>query len=205
MVKRLYSSSTALRAGFTSLAAVCLMISATDHASAADPTFHLFVNKSFRACLEQPGTRAKAIAQVRRGRLNDTLELDLSGFKPGLNFDLFTVEKSNQLADGTPDPGFTNFGLAWYQSDVHITADGTGAVKIKTILLDQIFGFDPVVSLPPTNTFHVGFWFNNPADAQAAGCPNTVTPFNGEHNAGIQALSTRNFADAQGPLRKIQP
>ena len=158
------------------------------------------MNKPFRACLEQPGTRAKAIAQVRRGRLNDTLELDLSGFKPGLNFDLFTVEKSNQLADGTPDPGFTNFGLAWYQSDVHITADGTGAVKIKTILLDQIFGFDPAVSLAPTNTFHVGFWFNDPKDAAACGFTGT-TPFNGEHNAGPLAFITRPDATTNlGPL-----
>jgi hypothetical protein len=55
----------------------------------------------------------------------------------------------------------------------------------------------------PVHTFHVGFWFNSPADAAAAGCPATVTPFNGEHNAGVQAMSTRNFADLQGPLRQL--
>jgi hypothetical protein len=49
----------------------------------------------------------------------------------------------------------------------------------------------------------LGLWFNDPADAAAAGCQSTVTPFNGEHNAGVQALSTRNFADAQGPLRQV--
>jgi hypothetical protein len=32
-----------------------------------------------------------------------------------------------------------------------------------------------------------------------------VTPFNGEHNAGIQALSSRNFVDALGPLRDVRP
>jgi hypothetical protein len=31
--------------------------------------------------------------------------------------------------------------------------------------------------------------------AQAAGCPLTVTPFNGEHNAGIQVLKTSNYLD----------
>ena len=38
----------------------------------------------------------------------------------------------------------------------------------------------------PINTFHVGFWFNNPNDA--ALCKNfevtKPTPFNGEHQAG---------------------
>ena len=45
----------------------------------------------------------------------------------------------------------------------------------------------------PIHTFHLGLWFGSPAAAQAAGCPNTVTRFNGDHRAGIQALSTRNF------------
>jgi hypothetical protein len=53
----------------------------------------------------------------------------------------------------------------------------------------------------PVHTYHVGLWFGSPDAAAAAGCPNSVTPFNGEHNAGIQALSTRNL---QGPLRRIQ-
>jgi hypothetical protein len=53
--------------------------------------------------------------------------------------------------------------------------------------------------------YHLGLWFNSPTDAAAAGCPNTVTPFNGEHNAGVQALSTRNFPDQAGPLSQIQP
>src|SRR5207247_9168953 len=55
----------------------------------------------------------------------------------------------------------------------------------------------------PVHTFHLGLWFNSPADAEAAECPNTVTPFNGDHTAGIQALSTRNFQDDDEPLRKL--
>jgi hypothetical protein len=48
-------------------------------------------------------------------------------------------------------------------------------------------------------------WFNTPADAIKAGCPGDVTPFSGEHAAGIQALSTRSFADLQGPLQDVKP
>ena len=67
------------------------------------------------------------------------------------------------------DPSFLNFGLAWYQTDVQADASGNGQVTIKTILVDQIFGFDPAASLMPTHTFHVGFWFNNPQDGVPRG------------------------------------
>jgi hypothetical protein len=55
--------------------------------------------------------------------------------------------------------------------------------------------------------YHLGLWFNSPADAFAAGCqasPTATTPFNGEHNAGTQVLSTRNFPNDHGPLRDVQ-
>jgi hypothetical protein len=55
----------------------------------------------------------------------------------------------------------------------------------------------------PIQMYHLGLWFNSPADAQKAGCSGNVTPFNGEHNAGIQVLNTARFADDQGPLRQI--
>ena len=56
----------------------------------------------------------------------------------------------------------------------------------------------------PVQTYHLGLWFNSPADAQKAGCAATVTPFNGEHNAGIQVLNTANFPADAGPLRQLQ-
>jgi len=104
-----------------------------------------------------------------RGKQNDTLILDLDGIKPGVAFDLFTVQNSFFQANGTKDPNFTgSFGLAWYQSDIKIGKEtDDGHVQIRTILLDDIFGFDPDVRLAPTNTFHLGFWFDNPQDAAA--------------------------------------
>jgi hypothetical protein len=161
-------------------------------------SFDLVPNPQFVNCLrtssyEEPRARATVI----RGNLNDTLILDLDGIKPGLAFDLFTVQRSSLLSEGVPDPAFKgSFGLAWYQSDIQIgkhTDDGH--VRIKTILLDQIFGFDPDKALPPTNTFHVGFWFNNPQDAAACGFPADnpakFTPFNGEHKAGSSGHDQR--------------
>ena len=61
--------------------------------------------------------------------------------------------------------------MAWYQSDLEASYQGSFTATIKTILLDQIFGFDPDQSNPsPINTFHLGFWFNNPNDANVDGC-----------------------------------
>lgn len=166
--------------------------------------FDLVPNAKFVPCLAaHPGMTPVARAGVIRGKLNDTLILDLQGFKENLAFDLFTVESSPFKADGTADPAFKNFGLAWYQSDVQVREDHhSGRVRIKTILLDQIFGFDPNVNLPPTNTFHVGFWFNDPKDAEACGFDVTKpTPFNGEHKAGPLAFITSPRAETGlGPL-----
>jgi hypothetical protein len=166
-------------------------------------SFDLVPNTPFVNCLQSPGEELKAKATVIRGKLNDTLILDLDGFKPGIAFDLFTVQHSPFLSDGTRDTNFKNFGLAWYQSDIQIGKHSdNGHVRIQTILLDQIFGFDPDVSLPPTNTFHVGFWFNDPQDAAPCGFdPTKPTPFNGEHKAGPLAMITLPDATTQlGPL-----
>lgn len=155
-------------------------------------SFELVPNPATIDCLranynEEPRARATVV----RGKLNDTLILDLDNIKPGLDFDLFTVQHTPFKADGTKDPAFTgSFGLAWYQSDIEVPLHSDrGHVRISTILLDQIFGFDPDVGLKPTNTFHLGFWFNNPQDV--VGChfdPTKPTPFNGEHKAGPVAM-----------------
>ena len=167
-------------------------------------TFNLHPNPKFLNCISRfPNDAARAPSAkvtVTRGNLNDTLSLKLKNIKPNLAFDLFTVQRSNLLSNGTVDPSFTNFGLAWYQSDVHANSAGSGTVKIQTILLDQIFGFDPDNALTPTNTFHVGFWFNNPQDAAPCGFSGT-TPFNGEHNAGpVAMISVPDTVTGLGPL-----
>jgi hypothetical protein len=115
--------------------------------------------------------RTSASVTVVKGNLNDTLTIKVKHLKPGLAFDLFTVENSRFLSNGSLDPAFVNFGLAWYQSDLQVGKSGTGSAKIQTILANQIFGFDPEATLAPTNTFHVGFWFNNPPMRRPAALP----------------------------------
>jgi hypothetical protein len=200
---------TGLIAGFLAHAsiwgALVLPTTAVAQDKVDEISFKLMPNPKIVDCLRRSAyEEPKARATVVRGKLNDTLVLDLDGIKPGLAFDMFTVQHSPFLSDRSADPKFTgSFGLAWYQSDIEVgqhTDDGH--VRIKTILLDQIFGFDPDVSLPPTNTFHVGFWFNNPDDAAACGFdPSKPTPFNGEHKAGpVAMISVPDATTGLGPL-----
>jgi len=166
-------------------------------------TFDLTPQPKFVSCLGVPnGPTPTATVTVKRGSLHDTLILKASNLKPHLAFDLFTIQNTNLLASGQPDPNFKSFGLAWYQTDLQANALGQAQVTINTILLDQIFGFDPLASLLPTHTFHVGFWFNKPEDAATCGFDVTKpTPFNGEQDAGPNAMISLPDATTNlGPL-----
>jgi len=166
-------------------------------------TFDLVPQPKFVSCLGvEGGPTPAATITVKRGPLHDTLILKASNLKPHLGFDLFTIQNTNLLPNGHVDLNFKNFGLAWYQTDVQADGNGDAQLTISTILLDQIFGFDPAASLTPTHTFHVGFWFNKPEDAAACGFDVTKpTPFNGEQNAGPNAMiSLPNATTKLGPL-----
>lgn len=203
---------TAVRKTFVgallALAATVLPMAAQTSTSAVNTVrFDLFPNPKFVACLGIPGgPTPKASVTVTRGTLNDTLVINASNIRPGIAFDMFTVERSNLLSDHTVDPNFKNFGFAWYQSDLQANSLGKINGTIKTILLDQIFGFDPdnLTNPNPINTFHVGFWFNDPNDANVDGCVFDVTkptPFNGEHKAGpLAMISVPNATTNLGPL-----
>jgi hypothetical protein len=175
-------------AAFAALGLACTVTTAV--AQVPEIAFHLVPQPKFINCLGDPyGPEPTADVIVQRGELSDVLILHAHHLKPHLGFDLFTIQNSNLLADGLIDPHFKNFGLAWYQTDVQADGNGEAEVAIKTILLDQIFGFDPAAALAPTHTFHVGFWFNNPEDAAACGFnPANPTPFNGEQHAGPNAM-----------------
>ena len=179
--------------------------------------FTLQPNPAFLTCLSGSSEAPRASVVVKRGDLNDTALISVKGLKPNLNFDLFTVQRSPLGSGGAAVSGFKGFGLAWYQSDLHSDDNGNARVVIKTILLDQIFGFDsdavatqvagsaptPATTvLKPTNTFHMGFWFNDPADAASCGFDvSKPTPFNGEHRAGPLAMISLPVPPANlGPL-----
>src|SRR3984885_8614068 len=103
-------------------------------------------NATILPCLAADNvTPPVATVVVNRGDLNDTLAIHVTGLKPNLTFDLFTVQRSPFLADGSKDPDFPGtFGLAWYQSDLDADENGNADLirPLRSIFLDQIFGFD---------------------------------------------------------------
>jgi hypothetical protein len=143
----------------------------------------------------------------------EVMTVEASGLPPNQEFDLFVTQLPN-----------APFGMAWYQGDMESNSNGRafgtfiGRFSRETFLVAPGPGPAPVVHhnppfadaatnpvTAPIHTFHVGLWFGTPDAAVAAGCPNTQTPFNGDHTAGIQVLSTRNFGNTTGPLRGLAP
>jgi len=156
-----------------------------------------------------------ASAQVRIVSLGpvEAMDVSVSGLPAKTEFDFFVIQVPN-----------APFGLSWYQGDIETNGSGKGhqtfigRFSIETFAVAPGTAPAPVVhsdgmfpdassnpAFAPIHTYHLGLWFNSPADAVAAGCPGTQTPFNGDHTAGIQVLSTRNFPNDQGPLREIMP
>jgi hypothetical protein len=168
------------------------------------------------ACL---GNATGTIKLFKQGPV-EKMTVSVQNMPKNTDFDVFVI----QQAVGP------NFGLSWYQGDLETDKKGSGSqsfvgrFSIETFIVgvgatsaprphtDPPFpdaGTNPTTN--PVHTFHVGLWFNSPADAVAAGCPNTETPFNGDHTAGIQALRTQDVTvdingvpEQVGPLAQIQ-
>ena len=118
---------------------------------------------------------------------NDILTLTASGLPPSTGFDLFLVEHSPF------DTNFSNFGFGWYQSDVNSNSSGNASVTVKGVFDKETFIENPSSPTTPIHTFNVGFWLSSPTQ-EAARCASAApasTPFNGEQNAGLNAMITK--------------
>jgi hypothetical protein len=143
----------------------------------------------------------------------EIMDVKVEGLPPNTDFDFFVIQIPH-----------APFGVAWYQGDIETNSHGVGhgrfigRFSIETFIVSLamqpspvVFNNPPFADVPtgpqtgPIHTYHLGLWFNSPQDAAKAGGPNTVTPFNGEHNAGVQVLNTTNFPDDFGPLRHVNP
>src|SRR5215212_2282112 len=156
-------------------------------------------------CLEG----AKANVDVRTTPTdNQIMDVTLNHAPKNTEFELFVTQQPN-----------SPFGVSWYQADFTTNNQGQGEVRARGIFSEELFAFAPgVVKAPqvdnqdaeknpafdPVHTFHLGLWFGDPEEAKDAGCSGKVTQFDGDHKAGIQAFSTRNFPKLEGPLGEIQ-
>jgi hypothetical protein len=146
----------------------------------------------------------------------EVMVVGVENLAPNTKFDLFLLQ--------LPGRGGKDFGIASYEGDIETNAQGDGKgvfigrFNRETFTIAPDVGPAPVVhrdgpnpdastnpKFGPIHTYHLGLFFDSPEAAERAGCPDDVTPFNGEHRAGIKALSTRNFPDKRGPLREVAP
>lgn len=170
-------------------------------------------NKSFPNCgINANGKPAVGRVKIKSEGPVEVMEVSVANLPPNTDFDFFVI----QAANGP-------FGMSWYQGDIETDEYGHGSgtfigrFNIETFIVapgavpapfvhnnapNPDATVNPVTG--PIHTFHLGLWFNSPTDAGKAGCPTTVTPFNGEHNAGIQILNTGQFLD-KGPLFFVKP
>jgi hypothetical protein len=191
--------------------ALGLLLTASPLAAAPDddnysPGFQMVVSAGAKTCLPN----ASATVRIRPAGPVEIMEVTVQGLPANTDFDFFVIQVPK-----------TPFGIAWYQGDIVTDKNGrgrqefVGRFSVETFAFAQGSAAAPVVftgafpdaslnpSFNPIQMYHLGLWFGSSEDAGKAGCPATVTAFNGEHNAGLQVLNTSNFADDHGPLRDI--
>jgi hypothetical protein len=188
-----------------SLALGALFIGGSMSAAAAPPEslkFDMAVSAAAAGCLPN----AQGQVTVRQAGANQRMQVRVNGLPPHTEFALFVLQ--------TPTGPF---GMSWYQGDIVTDGTGSGSQQFFGIFSNELFVFapatrnapqtDPFDALTnpvtaPVHTYHLGLWFSNTTDASNAGCPATPTPFEGNHQAGIQVLNTSNFGTeaADGPL-----
>jgi hypothetical protein len=165
--------------------------------------FSMVVSAGAHTCLP----KAKGHVTITPGGPVDHMQVQVSHLPAFTDFDFFVIQ-----VPAAP------FGMSWYQGDIETDATGEGTghfagrFSIETFVVAPGSAAAPITfsgdagsnpATAPVQMYHLGLWFNSPKDAGKAGCATTVTPFNGEHNAGIQVLNTSNFPDLQGPLLKV--
>jgi hypothetical protein len=181
--------------------------------SAKKVTFNL-VRSPGLASFPKVAPDAHGTVTVRSIGPVEIMKVDVAGLPPNTDFDLFVIQVPN-----------APFGLSWYQGDIETDAEGTGSrefigrFSIETFIVAPGIApapadpFNEPGSIPdatqnpatnPVQTYHLGLWFNKPADVVKAGGPNTITPFNGEHDAGVQVLNTSEFPETSGPLEQVK-
>jgi hypothetical protein len=151
---------------------------------------------------------ARADVDIRSVGGNQIMDVTLKHAAKNTGFTLFVIQQPN-----------SPFGVSWYQGDLDTDNKGNGEVRVIGILSEETFAFAPDrmkapqvddrdaqkdPKFDPVHTLHLGLWFAEPKEAKEAGCSGTVTPFDSDHEAGIQALSTRNYPILRGPLLSVK-
>jgi hypothetical protein len=170
-----------------------------------ETTFNMVVSAGAKTCLPY----ATATVRIRPAGQVEMMDVTVEGLPPNTEFDFFVIQVPK-----------SPFGVSWYQGDIQTDKNGrghqqfVGRFSIETFTVAPGSAPAPLVfpldvnmnpGFGPVQMYHLGLWFGSEEAAIAAKCPAGHTPFNGEHNAGTQAMNTSNFPDDHGPLRDVNP
>jgi hypothetical protein len=155
--------------------------------------------------------RAHGNVTVRSMGTFEIMRVTIAGLPADTVFNLFITQVPN-----------APFALSWFEGEIKTNQFGEGSAEFIGRFSKETFIVAPGVAAAPVDPFmgvagsipdasqnpvtgsvqiyHLGVWFNSPADVVKLGGPGTVTAFNGQHNAGVQVLSTAEFPDGAGPL-----
>jgi len=211
-IEKVSSNRMTKRALLAVVAALLMSALFAAAAFAVDNTSFKMVRSSAAVAADCLNPKAHANVTIKSLGPVEVMNVTLRHMPKNNEFDLFVIQQ--------PD---TPFGVSWYQGDIETNKQGEGHGHFVGRFSRETFSVAPgsldapVVhedppfpdastnpQFAPVHQFHLGLWFGSADAAEAAGCPGNVTPFNGDHTAGIQALSTRNFDALKGPLRRIK-
>jgi hypothetical protein len=173
---------------FSTLALALALVPAAMAAQGDSLVFNMVRSAGATGCLAATASGRVTISNL--GPVQN-MHVEVFNLPPKTDFTLFVIT--------TPNAPFVP---AWYQGDLTTNQQGRGVLDVTGILDFETFILNP--GPVPVQMDHLGMWFADPADAIKAGCPGTVTPFDGDHNAGIQVLNTSNFPYNHGPLLNLQ-
>jgi len=145
--------------------------------------FNMVVSQAARNCLPN----AQAQVQIESSGTAEEMVISATGLPPNTDFDFFVIQIPN-----------APFGLSWYQGDLQSDSNGNalqhfrGRFSVETFIIapgvapaPQIFNNPPFPdanqnpetfgpdgkTLGPVQIYHLGLWFNSPADAQKMAAP----------------------------------
>jgi hypothetical protein len=174
--------------------ALVMAVLAAAAAFAVDSTTSFKMVRSQKAVANDCLEGARAHVDVRTTPTDQQImDVTVNHAPKNTEFELFVTQQSN-----------SPFGISWYQADFETNKEGQGEVRARGIFSEELFVFAPgSVKAPhvddfdaeknpafdPVHTFHLGLWFGSPQEAKDAGCPDTVTGFDGDHEAASRRLA----------------
>lgn len=111
----------------------------------------------------------------------DTLKLQAQGLPSNTTFAVFLTEM--------PIPPF---GAVQYIADFTTNGAGSGAVTVNAIIVDAFSSTLVDSTRVRKELNHVVFWFADPAADEFCVPASTPTPFDGDGEAGVAAMSSKN-------------